>query len=91
MSAEASAEAVAEAVAEQRLPEGMLAEFCEEIFEMPVGDIPESRLKEIKWMETKAAIDYYGIGYSFEDPLESGRMQSLPGCGFRGMHTMELI
>ena len=71
VSAEASAEAVAEAVAEQRLPEGMLAAFCEEVFEMPVDDIPESRLKEIKWMETKAAIDYYGIGYSFEDPLES--------------------
>lgn len=71
VSVETAVAKASEAAEEEVHPTGILAAAAEQIFEMPVEDIPADSLAKIKWLETRGTMDTYDIGYSFEDPLEN--------------------
>ena len=50
---------------------GYIGMMAEQAFGMPADKIPQEELNRIQWIETKSDIDYFYIGYSFDNPLEN--------------------
>ncbi len=50
---------------------GLLADFAEQVFDMPAETVTGKELGKIKWLSFKTTIDFRSIGYSFDDPQEN--------------------
>lgn len=55
--------------AESTALSGIMADFVEEVFDLPADEVSEKDLAKIQWLEFQSTIDFRRIGYSFEDPL----------------------
>ncbi len=51
------------------LPDGIFADFCQQVFGQPADTVTPDQLQKIRQMELRSAIDYYEIRYSMEDPM----------------------
>ncbi len=50
---------------------GLMADFVETVYGRTVEEVTEKELAQIQWLEMKSDIDYWQIGYSFDNPIEN--------------------